>query len=34
MGHAKRKCLQAYADREGPDQTAQLCSLIRAFAVR
>ena len=27
------KYLEAYAHREGPDQTAQLCSLIRALTV-
>ena len=27
-------CFRAYADSEGPDQTAHPCSLIRAFAVR
>ena len=31
--HAK-KCLSAYADREGPDQTVHPRSLIRDFAVR
>ena len=30
--HAKM-CLWADADSEGPDQTAHLCSLIRAFTV-
>ena len=28
------KCFQAYADSEGPDQTAHPRSLIRAFTVR
>ena len=27
-------CLGAYTDSEGPDQTARMRSLIRAFAVR
>ena len=31
--HAK-KCLRAYADSEGPDKTARMRSLIRAFTVR
>ena len=31
--HAK-PCLRAYADSEGPDQTAHPRSLIRAFTVR
>ena len=29
-----KTCLRAYADSEGPDQTAHPRSLIRAFAVR
>ena len=33
MGHTKT-CVRAYADSEGPDQTAHPRSLIRAFAVR
>ena len=31
--HEKRHVI-AYADNEGPDQTAHPCSLIRAFIVR
>ena len=31
--HAKT-CLREYADREGPDQPAHPCSLIRVFAFR
>ena len=35
LGSAQRKCvLKADADREGPDQTAHMRSLIRAFSVR
>ena len=33
LRHAKT-CLRAYADNEGPDQTAHLRSLIKAFAAR
>ena len=31
---SKKDAIDAYADREGPDQTAQMRSLIRAFSVR
>ena len=34
IDRAMEKCLRAYADSEGPDQTAHPRSLIRAFTVR